>query len=199
MLFQTANFFPSYQALQYIVLLSSLTAEDSSYQHLEHWPDLENGHILHREVIVTINGQIIATKLFWYTNVILMQCLAFQADRCLEKTGKSTPNCTYMLLCWGGRTPRKAADLLKHPEKLLTSSTPFLTWRVKQAKFMFFPFVSVKFPRKVLGRERKRNEIKPRIFFSFLSNAWVIHSTRWVTFGIKTSKPRGIKTQKMRR
>lgn len=89
---------------------------------------------------------------------MLYQCSAWdsrQMDWISRKGRKVMPNCSYMLQCWGAwRT-----------QNLLISSPPLPHLARKTGKVMLFPFVSVKFLRKVLSRKRKGTEIKPQFFF----------------------------------
>lgn len=92
------------------------------------------------------------------------------------------PNCSYMLLC-------NYMENQEHPD-ICWSHLYLFTWIVKQTKFIFSLFVSVKFPRKIF--DKKKNQHPPPSFSSLRSLTYSLHEMRGT--GIKTSKPRGIKT-----
>lgn len=63
-----------------------------------------------------------------------------------ERIGRQMLNCSCMFLRWRGRSTQLAAYLL----------TPISPPGFKKAKFMFFPSVSVKFPRIKVGRKKEK-------------------------------------------
>ena len=126
-----------------------------------------------------------------------MKCVKFHADR-PSRVGvqKGQENrCQIVVTCfyvttWRARNTQISAP--RYTDICISADIciHLFTCIVKQTKFIFSLFVSIKFPRKMFDKKKEINT--PSSFSSLRSLTYSLHEMRGT--GIKTSKPRGIKT-----
>ena len=125
-----------------------------------------------------------------------MKCVKFHADR-PSRVGvqKGQENrCQIVVTCFYVTTWRTRNTQISAPRytDICISADiciHLFTCIVKQTKFIFSLFVSIKFPRKMFDKKKEINA--PSSFSSLRSLTYSLHEMRGT--GIKTSKPRGIK------